>query len=298
MRIAVSGASGLLGSALAPALRAAGHDVARLVRRKPGGADEVRWDPAQGTIDAAGLEGVDAVVNLAGENVGHRWTGPRKRRILESRVRGTRLLAETVAQLHPTPALVCVSAVGYYGLTGDEPLDESGPRGQGFLAGVVAAWEESSQPARDAGARVVHLRCGIVLARRGGALARLLTPFRLGLGGRVGSGRQWWSWVSITDAVAAFRHAVESDLAGVANVVSPGVTRNAEFARTLGRALHRPAVMPLPALAVKAAFGQMGEEMLLGGQRVESRVLLGRGFAFAHPTLDAALAHELGRTTR
>lgn len=294
MKVAVTGASGLLGSALVPALAEAGHDVVRVVRGEAG-AGEVRWDPAAGTIDAAGLEGAGAVVHLAGENVGQRWTKERKRRILDSRVQGTRLLAETVARLEPTPALVCASAVGFYGPLREEPADESAPRGKGFLAGVVAAWEEAAQPARDAGARVAHLRCGIVLSRQEGALARLVTPFRLGLGGRVGSGRQWWSWVSLPDAVAAYRHAVESDLAGVANVVSPGVVRNAEFVRSLGRALGRPTVLPLPSFVVKAAFGQMGEEMLLGGQRVEPRALLERGFAFAHPTLDAALAHEIGR---
>jgi hypothetical protein len=293
MKVAVSGASGLIGSALVPALEDAGHEVIRLVRREPAGAAEVRWDPTAGTLDAAALEGVGAIVHLAGENVGRRWTKARKDLILQSRVRGTRLLAQTVAQLSPAPALVCASAVGYYGVLGDEPVDESAPRGKGFLAGVVAAWEEAAEPARDAGARVAHLRCGLVLSRKEGALARLTTPFKLGVGGRVGNGRQWWSWVSITDTVSAYRYAVEGDLAGAANVVAPGAVRNADFAKALGRALHRPSVLPLPALAVKAMFGQMGEEMLLGGQRVEARVLHERGFAFAHAALDEALAHEL-----
>lgn len=294
MRIAVSGASGLIGSAVVPELQAAGHEVVRLVRREPAAASEIGWDPEGGTIDAESLAGVDAIVHLAGENVGQRWTKARRERILHSRVAGTRLLAETVAALSPTPALVCASAVGYYGPLGDEVVDESSPRGRGFLAGVVQAWEEAAQPARDAGARVAHLRCGLVLSRRGGALARLLPPFRLGLGGRVGSGRQWWSWVTLADTAAAYRHAVEhGDVAGPVNVVAPGTARNAEFVQALGKALRRPAVLPLPAFAVRAVFGQMGVEMLLGGQRVAPRVLEERGFAFGQPTLDAALAHEL-----
>jgi uncharacterized protein (TIGR01777 family) len=294
MRVAVSGASGLVGSALVPALEDGGHEVLRLVRREPVGAHEVGWDPAGGTVDAAALEGVDAVVHLAGESIDRRWTAKRKDQIVVSRVRSTRLLAETVAELSPRPALVCASGVHYYGTSGDAVADESSPRGDGFLAGVVAAWEESAQPARDAGARVAHLRSALVLSRRGGALPRLVTPFRLGLGGRVGSGRQWWSWISLSDLVSAYRHAVEGDLEGPANASAPGAVRNEEFVKALGSVLHRPTVLPLPAFAVRMAFGQMGEELLLGGRRVAPHVLERRGFTFAHPTLDGALAHELG----
>lgn len=293
MRIAVSGASGLIGSALVPALEAEGHEVLRLVRREPRGSTEVGWDPDGGTIDAAGLAEVAAIVHLASENVGQRWSKKRREEILHSRVKSTRLLAETVASLSPQPALVSASAIGFYGVLGDEIVDESSPRGRGFLAGVAQAWEEAAEPARAAGARVAHLRCGLVLSRRGGALARLLTPFKLGAGGRVGDGRQWWSWVTLSDTVAAYRYAVESDLSGPVNVVAPGAVRNGEFVKALGRALHRPAVIPLPAFAVRSAFGQMGEEMLLGGQHVTPTVLEEHGFGFAQPTLDEALAHEL-----
>lgn len=293
MRVAVSGASGLIGSALVPSLEAAGHEVLRLVRREPEGSTEVGWDPEGGTIDAAALAGVAAIVHLAGENVGQRWTKKRRSDILHSRVGGTRLLAETVAAMRPTPALICASAVGFYGVLGDEIVDESSPRGRGFLAGVVQAWEEAAEPARAADARVAHLRCGLVLSRRGGALARLLTPFKLCAGGRVGGGRQWWSWVTLSDTLAAYRYAVESDLSGPVNVVAPGAVRNADFVKALGKALHRPAVIPLPTFAVKTVFGQMGEEMLLGGQHVTPKVLEAHGFAFAQPTLDEALAHEL-----
>ncbi len=294
MRVAVTGSTGLIGPPVVEVLRAAGHDVLRLVRREPGGPDEIAWDPMAGTIDTGALDGVESIVHLAGENVGRRWTKERRERILHSRVRGTRLLAETAARLLPVPSLVCASAIGYYGPLGDEQVDETAPLGKGFLAGVVAAGEEAAEPARDAGARVAHLRCGLVLSRRDGALARMLTPFSLGVGGPVGSGRQWWSWVTIDDVAAAYRHAVEGDLEGVANVVAPGTVRNADFVKALGRQLHRPAVLPLPAFAVKLMFGRMGEEILLGGQRVEAAVLERRGFTFAYPSLDDALARELG----
>jgi hypothetical protein len=288
MRVAVSGASGLIGSALVPALREAGHEVLPLVRREPAGG-EIGWDPDGGTLDAAALEGTDAIVHLAGESVGQRWSEEAKSRILRSRVEGTRVLAEAAAALEPVPALVSASAVGFYGTLGDEIVDETAPRGPGFLAEVAESWEEAAAPARAAGGRVVHLRCGIVLSPDGGALERMLTPFRLGAGGRLGNGRQWWSWVGLPDTVAAYRTALESELEGPVNVVADAA-RNADFVRALGRALHRPAVMPLPAFAVKAMFGQMGEEMLLGGQRVAPRVLEQRGFRFAQPSLDDALA--------
>lgn len=293
MKLVLSGASGLIGSSLAPALRAAGHEVIALVRREPG-AGEVRWDPEAGSIDATALEGVDAIVHLAGENIGKRWTKETRRKVLESRVRGTRLVAEAAAGLERRPsALVCASAVGYYGDRGDEVLTEASARGEGFLADVVEAWEEAADPARAAGIRTVHLRQGIVLSRRGGALAQLLTPFRLGVGGRVGNGRQWWSWVGLDDVVAAYLFALDHPIEGPVNVTAPGVVTNAEFTKALGRALHRPTVFPLPAFAIKALFGQMGEEMLLGGQRAQPASLDAAGFAFTAPDIDSALERAL-----
>jgi uncharacterized protein (TIGR01777 family) len=294
MRIATTGASGLIGSALVPALESDGHEVVRLVRREAHGPDEASWDPETGSVDTAALAGVDVVVHLAGETIGQRWTSATKQRVLESRVEGTRVIAEAVAALDPAPVLLCASAIGYYGNRGDEIVTESSPRGSGFLADVVEAWEQAARPARDAGARVAHLRQGIVLSRDGGALQRLLTPFKLGVGGRVGSGRQWWSWVGLDDVVGAYRFALETELEGPVNVTSPNPATNAEFVKAVGRALGRPAVLPLPSFAVSAAFGQMGREMLLEGQRVLPERLTQAGFTFAHPALDEALAAALG----
>ena len=296
MRVAMTGASGLIGSALEPRLRADGHEVVRLVRGPAAAAGEVRWDPVGGVLDAAALEGVDAVVHLAGENIGNRWSRKRRRRIRESRVLGTTLVAETVAALEPRPVLVCASAVGYYGQQGDTTLTEDAQRGDGFLPEVVEAWESSADPAREAGARVVHFRQAPILARhRGGMLDRMLLPFRLGLGGRVGSGNQWWSWVTLDDIVSAYVFALERPLAGVYNLASPQPVRNREFVDTLGDVLHRPTVFPLPAFAVRLAWGDMGEEFLLGGQRAIPERLLGEGFAIAHPELGPALEHILRR---
>lgn len=294
MLVALTGSTGLIGSALAPALREAGHEVRALVRREPSAPEEVGWDPESGSLDPGALEGVEAIVHLAGENIGKRWSRATRQRVLDSRVQGTRLLAETAAQLERPPSvLVCASAVGYYGNRGDEVLTERSPRGSGFLADVVDAWEQAAEPARAAGIRTVHLRQGIVLSRHGGALAKLVLPFRLGLGGRVGSGRQWWSWVGLDDTVAAYLFALDHPLTGPVNVVAPDVVTNREFVKALGRALRRPAVLPLPGLAVKAMFGRMGEEMLLGGQRALPAALTEAGFSFGRPDLDAALEHAL-----
>lgn len=295
MRIAVTGASGLVGSALVAGARAAGHDTVALVRRAALSPSEVQWDPEAGTVDLDALAGVDAIVHLAGETIGARWTRARRERVLRSRVDGTRTIAEAVGQLDPSPALICASATGFYGNRGDELLTEASPRGAGFLADVVDAWEQAAQPARDAGARVVHLRTGIVLARSGGALGKLLTPFRLGVGGRIGSGAQWWSWIGLDDTVAAYLHVLAHPLDGPVNATAPNPVTNAQFVRALGRALHRPTVLPLPAFAVSAAFGQMGREMLLEGQRVIPPRLLESGFRFAHATVDDALAAALAR---
>ena len=295
MRVAVAGASGLIGSALVPALRAAEHEVVRLVRREPEAHDEVAWDPVAGTIDEGSLADVEAIVNLAGANIGKRWTRDARRRIRDSRVDGTQLLADLVARLEPRPVLLLASAVGYYGQRGDEELTEQSASGDGFLADVVREWEAAADPARAAGARVVHLRQGIVLSKDDGALARMLLPYRVGIGGRVGSGAQWWSWIALDDVVAAYIHALDHPLEGVYNLAAPGVVRNRDFVGALGRVLHRPTVLPLPGFVVKLVFGEMGEEMLLGGQRVVPERLVDARFPFAHPEIEGALAHVLAR---
>lgn len=289
MKVAVTGASGLLGSALVPALHDAGHDVVRLVRRPPSAADEVTWDPAAGTIDAAGLEGVDAVVHLAGESIGQRWTDAARERIRRSRVDGTTLVARTIAGLERRPStLVHASAIGFYG-SGEEPATEQSPRGTGFQADVVEAWEAAARPALDAGIRVVALRQAPIVAPNDGFVERMLLPFKLGLGGRIGSGDQWWSWLALPDAVRAYLFALDADLSGPVNVAAPRALRNRDFVRALGHALNRPTAIPLPAVAVKLAFGQMGEEMLLGGRRVLAERLNEAGFEFEHPELEPYL---------
>jgi uncharacterized protein (TIGR01777 family) len=292
VKVAVTGASGLVGSALVPALRAAGHDVVRLVRRAAAAEDESEWHPDTGAIDVAALVGVDAVVHLAGETIGQRWSADARRRILGSRVEGTALVARTMASLEPRPSvLVHASGVGYYGL-GDEPVTERSPKGDGFAADVVEAWERAAEPAREAGIRVVALRTAPIVDRREGPVGRMRLPFLLGLGGRVGDGTQWWSWVSLHDTVSAYLYALESDLSGPANVVA-GVVQNAEFTKALGKALHRPTILPLPAFAVRLVFGQMGEELLLGGQRPVAERLAQAGHAFRDTQLEAALADAL-----
>ena len=294
MKIALSGASGLIGSALVPELEGAGHDVVRLVRRSPADSRELEWDPATGWLDPKALAGVDAVVNLSGATTGRRWTTARKAEILASRIDSTRLLASTMAALEPRPrVLVCAGGVGIYGDRRDEILTEESSLGQGFLADVGRAWEGACEPARAADIRVVNLRAGIALSREGGALPRLLTPFKLGLGGRVGSGKQWWSWVAIDDLVRTIRFALEDDLEGPLNVVSPNPVTNAQFTNALGRALGRPTIFPLPAFAAKSVFGEMAEELLLMGQRALPARLIDVGFTFELPELDTALHHTL-----
>jgi uncharacterized protein (TIGR01777 family) len=293
LRVAITGASGLIGGALASFLASGGHDVLRLVRRPPG-EGEARWDPEAGTVDFGALDGADAVVHLAGAPIAHRWTHARKRSILESRVRGTRLVAEALAGCERKPrVLVCASGIGVYGSgRGDAVLSETSPPGTDFLAGVCEAWEAAAEPAREAGIRVVHLRIGVVLEA---LLGRLALLFRLGLGGRIGSGRQWLSWAALDDVVGAFHHAVlDGSLSGAVNVVAPAPVTNTEFARTLGTVLRRPAVLPVPGWLVKLAFGEMGEHVLLGGQRVSSSRIEQAGFRFHYPDLDVALAHVLG----
>lgn len=294
MRIAIAGASGLIGSALVTELEGAGHDVVKLVRREPGGADEVRWDPAGGTLDREALGHVDGLVNVAGATIDSRWTERRKRELASSRVGTSRLLAETAAAMEPRPVLVTASAMGYYGSRGDEELTEESTRGEGFLAQLVEDWEAAADPAREAGARVVHFRQGHVLSRRGGLLKRMLLPFKLGAGGRLGDGRQWWSWISLADVAAAYRRALEGDATGVYNLTSPNPVRNAEFTKALGRALHRPTLLPTPLFAVKLILGsEATEDAALSGQKVLPARLQANGFTWLEPELDGALERAL-----
>jgi uncharacterized protein (TIGR01777 family) len=296
LRVLITGARGFLGSALAPVLRVRGHHVATLTRGAPG-PGEIRWDPAGGVLEARALEGFDAVVHLAGEPIGVRWTAERKASIRASRVEGTRLLANRLAGLERPPrVLVSVSAIGFYGDRGDEILDERSPPGTGFLPDLCRAWEEAAAPASSAGIRVVHPRLGLVLASRGGVLARMLPAFRLGLGGPLGGGRAWWSWVVLDDVVAAFLRALgDEHLAGPVNVVAPVPVRNGAFARTLGKALSRPAFLPAPSLVLRALFGEMADEALLASARVEPSRLRAAGHSFRFPDLEEALRCLVGR---
>jgi uncharacterized protein (TIGR01777 family) len=299
-RIAVTGASGFVGSALVAALRDAGCTVLTIGRHAPGrrskSIPDVEWNPRTGTLDAAALAGVEAVVHLAGSPVGRRWTSARKREIRESRVLGTRLIAQTMARLSPMPqVLIVASAIGYYGSRGDEWLDEESAPGTDFLAEVVVAWEGAADAARAAGVRVVHARTGLVLGRTGGALARLLPPFRVGLGGRLGGGRQWMSWITLADLVSALRFTLETDtVAGAVNAVSPSPVTNAEFTSTLARVLGKPVRAPVPAIALRILFGEMAAATLLASQRVRPGRLERAGFACEHPKLEEALRFELG----
>ena len=296
MNVLISGATGMIGSALIPELQAAGHRVTRLTR-SPEGDEDVRWDPATGEVDASRLEGHDAAVHLAGESIAEgRWTAQKKRRIMESRRQGTRLLAETIADLsEPPEVMVSASAVGYYGDRGDEVLREDSGPGSDFLAAVCRAWEAAADPARRAGIRVVHPRFGIVLSPKGGALGRTLPIFKLGGGGRIGSGHQWWSWVALDDVVGAIMHALEGDsVEGPANVGSPNPLTNAQYTRVLGKVLNRPTVFPLPAPAARLALGEVADALLLASQRMEPARLNETGYEFRYPELEGALRHLLG----
>ncbi len=298
MRVAVTGTSGLIGSALVPALRAAGHQVTTMVRAGGGtGPDAVRWDPARGELDARALDGVDAVVHLGGVPVDARWNADYKRAIRSSRVDSTALLARTLAQLHPAPRVfVVASAVGIYGDRGDEVMDENSALGSGFLADVGREWEAAAEPARKAGIRTVHTRFGIVLSRAGGALAKMLPPFELGAGGKIGPGTQWMSWVAREDAIRAIAYALEeSAVSGPVNVTSPSPLTNAEFAKTLGHVLRRPTVATVPAFALRLAFGELADAALLASQRVLPRALAKLQFAFQYPDLEGALRRAIGK---
>ena len=294
-RVALTGASGLVGRELAAFLTTGGHEVVRLVRREPRGGDELRWDG--GPLDLAGLEGLDAVVHLAGEPIVGRWTAAKKQRIRESRVGGTRRLCAALAELERPPrVLICASATGFYGDAGDGEVDEASPAGEGFLADVAREWEAATQAAERAGIRVVHLRLGMVMSARGGALAQLKLPFSLGLGGPIGGGRQWQSWIDLDDVLGVILHAMHSEvLRGPVNAVSPEPLRQRELARCLGKVLRRPAFMPLPAFAVRALFGELADEMLLAGARVRPGMLAASGFRWDFPDLESSLRHQLGR---
>ncbi|MGW1585395.1 TIGR01777 family oxidoreductase [Streptomyces sp. NPDC002386] len=290
-RIAVAGASGLIGSALVRSLTADGHEVVRLVRRAPRNGDEVRWDPERQQVDAAGLAGCDAVVNLAGAGIGdRRWTPEYKRLIRDSRVLGTAALAEAVASLDTPPRVyVSGSAMGIYGDTGDRAVDEDEPPGEGFLPSLCVEWEEAAAPVQEAGVRTVFLRTGLVVARGGGAWGRLFPLFKAGLGGRLGSGRQYWSYIALHDEVAAIRHLIDDDTAsGPFNLTAPQPLTNREVTEAMGRVLHRPTVFAVPEPVLRAALGEMAGDVL-GSQRVLPKRLLESGFTFAFPGIEDAI---------
>jgi len=291
LRVAITGASGLIGADLSALLGGGGHEVVPLRRG-------VHWDPAKEHVDPAAIEGFDAIVHLAGENVAQRWTDAAKARIRDSRVQGTRALAEAIARLERKPeVLVSTSAIGVYGDAGEAPVDESATPGEGFLADVCREWEAAAQPAVDAGVRVVHPRMGVVLSPRGGALGKMRLPFSLGLGGRVGDGEQYMSWVGIDDAAGALYFLLlEPSLEGPVNVTAPAPATNARFTSALGRVLGRPTIFGVPASIVELALGEMGEATLLAGARVLPSRLEAAGYPFAHPELEGALRHVLGKT--
>lgn len=298
MRVLVSGATGLIGSSLVPFLTTGGHEVVRLTRsdtNRDGRA--IQWKPAEGVLDAGPLEGVDAVVHLAGEGIAERrWSAAQKARIRDSRVQGTRLLCDRLASLANRPkVLVCASAIGWYGDRGRDLVEEQAESGSGFLAEVCREWESATEPAVRAGIRVVNLRIGVVLSSRGGALASMLTPFRLGAGGRIGSGEQYWSWVALDDVVGAIHHALMNDtLNGPVNAVSPHPATNLEFTKTLGRVLRRPTILPMPGFAARLALGEMADELLLASIGVTPRRLIESAYPFRHANLEDALRHTLG----
>ena len=308
MRVLVSGSTGLVGSAVVRELRESGDEIVRLVRKstdfgesEPADApadEQAQWDPESGEIDAAGLKGLDAVVHLAGQNIAAgRWDADMKRRISESRVEGTKLLCETLAARDNKPkVLVCASAIGIYGDRGEALLDESSASADSFLANVCRDWEQATTPAREAGIRVVNLRIGVVISSKGGALEKMLKPFRFCVGGVVGSGQQWWSWIALDDVAGVVRFVIENEsLSGPVNTVSPNAVTNRDFTKTLGRVLFRPTILPLPAFVVRALMGEMGNELLLASTLVVPKKLQAAGYKYQCPTLKTALKRALGR---
>lgn len=300
MKVLISGSTGLVGSELCSALTTGGHEVGRLVRESPRSRQaEITWQPAKGEIDLKGLEGFDGVVHLAGENIASgRWTEAVKQRIRDSRAQGTRFLCESLARLERKPrVLVCASAIGFYGNRGDEVLDEASmPGSDMFLVDVCRQWEAACEPARAAGIRVVNLRLGVVLSPKGGALEKMLLPFKLGGGGVIGDGQQWMSWIALDDAAGAIQHCLATEsVTGPVNAVSPNPVTNYEYTKTLGKVLGRPTVLPMPAFVARLAFGRMADELLLASARVMPRELTASGYQFRQPELEPALRHLLGK---
>jgi len=298
MKILISGSSGLIGKALVSSLEDRGHLVSRLVRSSSQKPHEIFWNPLKGIMDAKALEGFDGVIHLAGENVGQgRWTPSKKEKIRQSRIKGTQNLCNCLSGLsNPPKVLVCASAVGYYGDRGEETLDEKSPNGSGFLPEVCKEWEEATRPCSQKGIRVVNLRMGVVLSPEGGALKKMLFPFKMGGGGVIGPGKQYMSWITLGDVVGAICHALQSEnLKGPVNAVSPNPVTNRDFTKTLGRVLSRPTILPLPAFAARLAFGEMAEELLLASVRAQPKELQNSGFHFRDPQLEGALKAVLGK---
>lgn len=297
MRILLTGSHGLVGSALTPALVGDGHEVRPLVRYATGyGSHDIEWSPERYSIAMSRIEGFDAVVHLAGESIAEgRWTDEKKQRIRDSRIQGTKLLAESLPTLkQPPKVFLCASAIGYYGNRGDEVLTEESAPGNDFLSRVCIEWEEATREAAEKGIRTANMRFGIILDKKGGALGKMLPPFRMGIGGRIGDGKQWMSWIALDDVVNAIRHALNTEtLSGPVNYVTPNPVRNSEFTKTLGRALSRPTLFPIPAFGVRLAFGEMADALLLSSQRVQPTKLTASSFEFSYPTLAAALTHIL-----
>jgi hypothetical protein len=293
-KVLVSGASGPIGAALLPALGASGYSVTCLVRRAPTGDGQIQWEPTK-PLAPQTVSGFDAVIHLAGEGIVGRWTAAKKARIRDSRVQGTLHVAQALAHAEQKPRVfICASAIGYYGNRGDEPLREESPAGTGFLAQVCQEWENATRPASEVGIGTVQLRIGVVLSPSGGALRKMLTPFKMGVGGMIGNGRQWMSWIDVQDLVGAIQHILKNDsLRGPVNMVAPKPVTNAEFTKTLAGVLSRPAILPMPAFAVRLVFGEMGDAVLLGSQRVAPMKLAGSRYAFRFPELRAALESTL-----
>jgi len=299
MRILLSGASGLVGSALQIHLRAEGHKIYRLVRNPPRSAQEIFWNPESGLLDTPSIENFDACIHLSGENIGEgRWTAEKKKRLRESRILSTQTLVKKFLSLKKPPShFLCASAVGFYGDRGDETLDEQSIAGQGFLPQLCEEWEQTSEPLSAQGIRVAHLRFGIILSSKGGALSKMLTPFKLGLGGIIGSGKQWMSWIALEDTIRAIDFVLEHPLNGPINLVSPQAVTNEEFTKTLGECLHRPTLFKVPTFAAKLAFGEMAEGLLLASTKAIPKKLEEAKFHFLHPSLSEAI-HSILKKNR
>jgi uncharacterized protein (TIGR01777 family) len=300
MKILISGSHGLVGTALIKALETEGHEIFRLVRHYPNSEAEIEWSPDRYSIQLARIEGFDAVVNLAGESIAEgRWTDEKKRRIRESRVKGTKLLGDALANLtKPPKTFICASAIGYYGNRGDETLTENSAPGDDFLAEVCVEWEKATALATEKGIRVVNARFGVILDAHGGALAKMLPPFRMGIGGKIGSGKQWMSWIALEDVVGALKFVLANEtLSGPVNFVAPNPVTNAEFTNTLGKALSRPTLFPIPAFGVRLLFGEMADALLLSSQRVEPQRLKATGYEFQYSQLQTVLSHALQKPT-